>query len=82
MELQAGDIIRWTRNDAENGLINTHQAEITAVTDGNIHLTTEDGYQMVFSSSENAPLQPSDYAFNATVHAFQGRTMDNVIAGS
>ena len=79
MELQAGDIIRWTRNDAENGLINTHQADVTAVTDGNIHLTTEDGRQMVFSA-EDGPLQHSDYAFNATVHAFQGRTMDNVIA--
>ena len=79
MELQAGDIIRWTRNDKENELINTHQAEITEVTEGNIHLITEDGRQMVFSS-EDAPLQHSDYAFNATVHAFQGRTMDNVIA--
>ena len=30
--------------------------------------------------SSMTPLQHSDYAFSATVHAFQGRTMDNVIA--
>ena len=79
MTLQAGDRIRWTRNDREHGLVNTHRAEITGVSDGMVSLTTEDGRGM--SLPVDAPqFQHSDYAFNATVHAFQGRTVDNVIA--
>ena len=79
MTLQEGDRIRWTRNDKDHNLVNTHQAEITGVADGVISFATEDGRQM--SLPADAPqFQHADYAFNATVHAFQGRTVDNVIA--
>jgi len=79
MELRAGDRLRWTRNDREMELVNTHQAEVTAIAGGMVALTGEDGRQM--SLPADAPqLQHSDYAFNATVHAFQGRTADKVIA--
>jgi nucleoside-triphosphatase THEP1 len=80
MELKEGDIIRWTRNDKEEGLINNHQAEITGIDDkGLVHFITEDGQSMILLS-DATQFQHSDYAFNATVHAFQGRTVDNVIA--
>lgn len=79
MTLQEGDSIRWTRNDKEYGLVNTHMAEITGVSDGMVRCTGEDGRKM--SLPADAPqFQHADYAFNATVHAFQGRTVDNVIA--
>lgn len=79
MTLQEGDRIRWTRNDREHGLVNTHQAEITGVADGMVSFTNEDGQQK--SLPVDVPqFQHADYAFNATVHAFQGRTVDNVIA--
>ena len=79
MTLQEGDRIRWTRNDKERGLVNTHQAEVTGVADGMVSFRNEDGHQK--SLPVDAPqFQHADYAFNATVHAFQGRTVDNVIA--
>ena len=34
MELRAGDRIRWTRNDRELELVNTHQAEVTGIAGG------------------------------------------------
>ena len=34
IELRAGDHIRWTRNDAGLGLVNSQTAEVTAVNDG------------------------------------------------
>lgn len=46
MTLQEGDRIRWTRNDREYGLVNTHQAEITGVGDGMVSFTGEDGRKM------------------------------------
>ena len=80
MELRAGDgVIRWTWNDKEIKLINTHQAETTNIDSNQITLMTEERHEMTLSAATPA-LQYSDYAFNATVHAFQGRTMDHVIA--
>ena len=81
MTLQAGDRIRWTRNDAEMDLVNTHRAEITAVdpATGMVSLATEDGRALALPA--DAPqLQHADHAFNATVHAMQGRTADRAIA--
>jgi conjugative relaxase-like TrwC/TraI family protein len=79
MELRTGDVLRWTRNDKEFDLINTHQAEVTSVNDGKVSLLNEDGREIVLPA-EHPALQHSDYAFNSTVHAFQGRTVENVIA--
>ena len=79
MELRAGDVMRWTRNDKEMELINTHQAEITNIAGNQVTLVTEEGREMTLLADTLA-LQHSDYAFNTTVHAFQGRTVDQVIA--
>ena len=49
IELCNGDRIRWTRNDAGLGLVNSRTRHL-------------------------------DHAWASTVHAFQGRTIDNVIA--
>ena len=59
--------------------LTTAEKEITGVGDGMVSFTGEDGRKM--SLPADAPqFQHADYAFNATVHAFQGRTVDNVIA--
>lgn len=79
MELQPGDTIRWTRNDNEKNLINTHQSEVVDVQEGYIYLINEDGREINLPIDSSA-LSHCDYAFNATVHAFQGRTVDQVIA--
>ena len=43
IELRRGDRVRWTRNDATHGLVNSGTAEVTAVKDGKIALRLEDG---------------------------------------
>ncbi len=79
IELRAGDRVRWTRNDTALGLVNSHTAEVVAVTGGKVSFRLEDGRAL--SPNEGDPqLRHLDHAWASTVHAFQGRTVDNVIA--
>ena len=79
MELRAGDRIRWTRNDAGLGLVNSQIAEVAAVADGRVSFRLEDG-RMLDMNAGDPQLRHVDRAWASTVHAFQGRTVDNVIA--
>ena len=79
MELRAGDRIRWTRNDAGLGLVNSATAEVVAVKDGTVSLRLEDGRTLDFRAGD-PQLRHVDRAWASTVHAFQGRTVDHVIA--
>ena len=79
MELKAGDRIRWTRNDAGLGLVNSQTAEVTTVNDGRVSFRLEDG-RMLDMNAGDPQLRHVDRAWASTVHAFQGRTVDNVIA--
>ena len=81
MELRAGDRIRWTRNDAGLGLVNSQTAEVTAVKDGRVSFRLEDG-RMLDISGGDPQLRHIDRAWASTVHAFQGRTVDTVIAAT
>ena len=79
MELRAGDRIRWTRNDAGLGLVNSQTAEVAAVKDCRLSFRLEDG-RMLDMNAGDPQLHHIDRAWASTVHAFQGRTVDNVIA--
>ncbi len=79
IELRAGDRIRWTRNDAGLGLVNSRTAEVVAVRDGRVAFRLEDGKTLELGKGE-PQLRHLDHAWASTVHAFQGRTVDNVIA--
>ncbi len=79
MELRAGDRIRWTRNEAGLGLVNSQSAEVTAVRDGRVSFRLEDG-RMLDMNAGDPQLRHIDRAWASTVHAFQGRTVDTVIA--
>ena len=79
IELRAGDRIRWTRNDAGLGLVNSRTAEVLAVRDGRVTFRLEDGKRLELGKSD-PQLRHLDHAWASTVHAFQGRTVDNVIA--
>ena len=79
IELRAGDRIRWTRNDAGLGLVNSRTAEILRVANGRVTFRLEDGKTLELGRAE-PQLRHLDHAWASTVHAFQGRTVDNVIA--
>ena len=79
IELRAGDRIRWTRNDAGLGLVNSRTAEVVSVANGRVAFRLEDGRKLELGSAD-PQLRHLDHAWASTVHAFQGRTVDNVIA--
>ena len=79
IELRAGDRVRWTRNDASLGLVNSGLAEVTGVKNGRVRFRLEDGRSLELGGND-AQLRHVDRAWASTVHAFQGRTVDNVIA--
>ena len=79
IELRAGDRIRWTRNDAGLGLVNSRTAEVLTVANGRVAFQLEDGKKLELGRND-PQLRHLDHAWASTVHAFQGRTVDNVIA--
>ena len=79
MELREGDRIRWTRNDIGLGLVNSQTSEVTGVKDGSVSFRLEDG-RVLDVRVGDPQLRHIDRAWASTVHAFQGRTVDTVIA--
>ena len=79
IELRAGDRIRWTRNDAGLGLVNSRTAEVLKVANIRVTFRLEDGKTLELGKGD-PQLRHLDHAWASTVHAFQGRTVDNVIA--
>ena len=79
IELRAGDRIRWTRNDKDLGLVNSGAADVSGVRNGRVTFTLEDGGKLTLTPGD-PQLRHLDHAWASTVHSFQGRTVDNVIA--
>ncbi len=79
IELRAGDRIRWTRNDDGLGVVNSRTAEVMSVANGRVAFRLEDGRRLDLRPGD-PQLRHLDHAWASTVHAFQGRTVDNVIA--
>ncbi len=79
IELRSGDRIRWTRNDAGLGLVNSRTAEVLKVANGRVTFRLEDGKTLELGKGD-PQFRHLDHAWASTVHAFQGRTVDNVIA--
>ena len=79
IELRAGDRVRWTRNDRDLKLVNSRAAEVVAVNEDRVSFRLDDG-RMLDLDGKQSQLRHVDHAWASTVHAFQGRTVDNVIA--
>ncbi len=79
VELRAGDRVRWTRNDKGLGLVNSGTAEVLGVGNGRVTFMPEEGRKLTLTPGD-PQLRHLDHAWASTVHAFQGRTVDNVIA--
>ncbi len=79
IELRAGDRIRWTRNDKGLGLVNSGAAEVLGIRNGRVTFRLKDGRRLTLTPGD-PQLRHLDRAWCSTVHAFQGRTVDKVIA--
>ena len=79
MELRAGDRVRFTRNDPASGLVNGQVAEVDSIERDGVRFRLEDGTALRLSAND-PQIRHLDRAWASTAHAFQGRTVDNVIA--
>ena len=79
MELRAGDRVRWTRNDPGSGLVNGATATVERIEYSGVRFRLEDGSAARLADGD-PQLRHLDRAWAATVHAFQGRTVDRIIA--
>ena len=79
MELRAGDRVRWTRNDPAAGLVNGAIATVERVEQDGVRFRLEDG-SVARLADGDPQMRHLDHAWAATVHAFQGRTVDRIIA--
>ncbi len=78
IRLQAGDRIRWTRNDRKRGLVNGGEAEVLAIGSRLVKIDVEDGRTLSLRR-DDPQLRHVDHAWSATLHAAQGATRDNAI---
>ena len=79
MELRAGDRVRWTRNDPGSGLVNGETAVVDSIERDGVRFRFDDG-SVTRLADGDPQLRHIDRAWAATVHAFQGRTVDRIIA--
>ena len=79
MELRAGDRVRWTRNDPGAGLVNGATATVERIERDGVRFRLEDGSAARLGDGD-PQLRHLDRAWAATLHAFQGRTVDRIIA--
>jgi len=79
MELRRGDRVRFTRNDPASGLTNGETATVESVERGGVLFRLDDG-KIARLGNGDAQLRHIDRAFAATVHAFQGRTVERIVA--
>ena len=69
----------FTRNDPASGLTNGQVAAVESVGKDGFGFCLEDGSAMKFGEGD-PQLRHLDRAWAATIHAFQGRTVDRIIA--
>ena len=85
MELRRGDRVRFTRNDPawgrQTGLTNGETATVETVERNGVLFRLDDG-KLAKLGNGDAQLRHIDRAFAATVHAFQGRTVERAALGS
>ena len=79
MELRKGDRVRWTRNDPGSGLANGETVTVESVAKDGVGFRLEDGSATKLAE-QHPQLRHLDRAFASTVHAFQGRTVDQIVA--
>ena len=79
IELRAGDRVRFTRNDRDAGLVNGQMARVAGIEEDQVRFELEDGGTITLGEGHPS-LRFLDHAWATTIHSFQGRTVDTIIA--
>ena len=79
MEINAGDKIRWRRKDHANSLANMQRGEIENISDHNVSVKMQDGRTIEFAK-DHPQLHFLSHAWAQTGHAYQGQTIDHIVA--
>ena len=79
LELRAGDRVRFTRNDRDAGLVNGQMARVAGVEEDRVRFELEDGGTIALGEGHPS-LRFLDHAWATTIHSFQGRTVDRIVA--
>jgi len=79
IELRAEDRVRVTRNDKRTGLVNGQMARVAGIEQNRVRFELEDGGTITLGEGD-PQLRFMDHAWASTIHAFQGRTVNTVMA--
>ena len=79
MDLRAGDRVRWTRNDPGSELVNGEAAEVESIEKEGVRFRLENGKEAGLDE-DDPQLRHMDRGWASTVHSFQGRTVDHIVA--
>ena len=79
MHINEGDRIRWTRPDYANGIQNMDQGVVLKVGENEITFKMADGSEVSFNS-DHSQLNFLNHAWAQTGHAYQGQTINHIIA--
>lgn len=77
VRLQAGLTVRWTANDRDRGLVNSHTATVEKVEQQSVTFRLENG-RTVTMTKDDPQLRFLDYGYAVTSIGAQGRTVDRV----
>ena len=77
--LQAGDRIRWTRNDKIRNLLSGDGATVVSIDNQKAGFALDDGRQITLPL-DDIQMKKLDHAYASTVHGAQGQTRERVIA--
>lgn len=79
LDIAEGDRVRFTRNDRAVGIVNGARAVVEKVRARGVVFRLDSGRRLALPKSASA-LSHLDHDYANTVHAFQGRTVDRIIA--
>ena len=79
IRLQAGDRIRFTRNDKEREIFNGDEYTITSIDGHEMGFANDEGREISISRRSDL-LKHLDHAYSSTTYSSQGTTVENVIA--
>jgi len=79
LQLNEGDKIRWTKPDHSKGIRNMDQGTVAAIREDTITFKMSDGRILEYQKTDSQ-LHYLGHAWAQTGHAYQGQTIDHIIA--